>query len=254
MKPTPFLIVANWKMQLSFENVIQLSTNYRNHFTTHSIPPHLAITLCPSFPALYPIKKLLEDTAIALGAQDCSKYKNGAYTGQVSAQSLAQIGCSYCIVGHSEQRLYCHESPQDNAEKIKRLVEQNIQPIICIGEKKEEYEKNKTVDALEEQLKPVIETLQHLEIMPESICIAYEPVWAIGTGKFPDQEYLKTIFDWLDKIRKNKLSYYTVNFLYGGSVQEQTIAKIKEIPLINGLLVGNASTDFQKFTNLISLL
>lgn len=253
MKNKSFLIVANWKMQLSFKQTLQFCTNYHKQFISISNLPHKKIVLCPSFTALYPITQLFSNTALAIGAQDCSRYKMGAYTGQVSALSLAQLGCSYCIIGHSERRMYCHESDQEIAEKAVRLLEQNIQPLICIGESKHEYEQQQTKAVLERQLEPLIPVIQHIT-HAHDILVAYEPIWAIGTGTIPSTEYLTTTFTWLEQYLKKRLPLHTAILLYGGSVNEQTITHIANIQKISGLLIGGASLNFKKFNNLISLL
>jgi len=254
VKPNFSLIVANWKMELSLNEALTYFSDYHDPFINIANSSGRRIVICPSFPALYPLKNMFDQTKIALGAQDCSAFRSGAYTGQVCSTSLSQLGCDYCIIGHSEQRTHCCQTNAIIAEKAQRLLEQNIQPILCIGESKQDYENKKSLSVLEKQLVSVITSIAEFELTEVPIYIAYEPVWAIGTGVIPSHDYLINIFDWLNQqtmaiLGKERI----VGLLYGGSVSEQTTSHFKEIQAISGLLVGKASLDFQKFNNIVNL-
>ena len=254
MPERSLLFVANWKMQLSFDESLQFCEDHEEELAALDASCAHRLVLCPSFPALYPIATILRVTSIALGAQQCSSYRQGAYTGEVSAQTLAQVGCSYCIVGHSERRRYFYETSKDIAEKVVQLSTAGINPIICIGEERGQYESKKTFSVLDKQLAPIINHLQTLEIMPAHIYIAYEPVWAIGTGNIPTTSYLDEIFNYLAEYCFMNLPDVThSSFLYGGSVNEETIVPLSTLDWLNGFLIGGASLDFQKFKNMISL-
>jgi len=256
MKPEFKLIVANWKMQLSFNNAINyIQDNIKKLKELSTAKNATRIVFCPSFPGLFPIKQLLENSKIAVGAQNCSSFRPGAYTGQVSAESLEQTECHYCIVGHSESRLHNHETNEDIAEKTERLLEQEIQPIICIGENKIEYENKNTLSILESQLLPVIKRIADNQNSQVPIYIAYEPIWAIGTGITPTEGHLNKVFEWINKqtnthLNKNRV----IGLLYGGSISENNIARFKMISTISGFLIGGASLDFQKFNNIVNLV
>ncbi len=255
MKRDRYLIVANWKMQLTFDEALRYVKDHHKQLINLRKKTDTKIVLCPSFPALYPLKTLLDTTEIYLGAQDCSPFKSGAYTGQVSAESLSQIGCTYCIIGHSERRRYNHETNAEIADKAARLYTQRIQPIICIGETKKEHEAKKTFVSLEQQLSPILKTITDNQTWNLPFYIAYEPVWAIGTGATPSIEKLNKTFDWLyNQIRHILGERCIFGLLYGGSISDQNVTGFKAIPTISGFLVGGASLDFKKFNNIVSLL
>lgn len=247
MQPT--LFIANWKMQKTLAQSIDFCNKNMAGLKKLSGDTDTELVICPSFPALYTLNEMLADTMVHVGAQNCSPYESGAYTGQVSAQSLKEVGCNYSIVGHSEQREYNGVTDQDVAGAAKNLCENEIEPIICIGETKEEFQKNEALPVLEKQLDPVLAALKNTK---QPITIAYEPVWAIGTGTIPEAIYLKKIFDHLSTLLAATHSG-PWRIIYGGSVSEQTIESFKGIPGLAGFLVGGASLDFQKFEKIVSL-
>jgi len=248
------IVVGNWKMQLPFDDAYLWVKQNHDKLIEMADSVDAQIVLCPSFDALSAIAHLLADGPVALGAQDCSAFRFGAYTGQVSATSLAQIGCHYCIIGHSERRQYNHETDQEIADKMERLFKQGITPIACIGETKQAYEDKKTEEALTAQLKPLFARIKTLPYSQMPIIIAYEPIWSIGTGIIPEQNYLETIFHWLNQqctAHLPKKQPYAL--LYGGSVNDENIQVIKQTPGLSGLLIGSASIDFQKLNNIVYL-
>lgn len=241
-----FLYVANWKMNSSFEQSLAFCTSNKDALAQLSAHPNVQLVLCPSFPVLYPIAQLFTNSSLAIGAQNCSEHAHGAYTGQVDALSLAQVGCTYCIVGHSEVRAL-GETNEQIGNKITRLREQNMVPIVCIGETKTDYEQGKTYALLEEQLMSVCKTMH-----ANDMCvIAYEPVWAIGANITPSPEHLTKVFSWLRNYCANHLPDMTIQLLYGGSVNENDAAELKKIPHIDGFLIGGASFDFQKLQKIV---
>ena len=211
---------------------------------------NIQLIICPSFVALASITALLKNSAISIGAQNCSAYESGAYTGEVSVLSLAQIGVTHCIVGHSEQRMYHHETTEQIINKIKLLYKYNITPILCIGETKENFLNNQTFTTLTQQLEPILHAIQQEK---HPIIIAYEPVWAIGTGIIPEPEQLTTMFAWLFNLINLSISHNNIPLLYGGSINHQNIASLKRIPHIDGFLIGGASTNFEELKQIITL-
>ncbi len=163
------------------------------------------------------------------------------------AQSLKEVGCTYCIVGHSEIRRDLQETGADIAQKVERILEQDMQPIICIGESKQEYEAQETFTVLGKQLKLILPILKQSSA---PICIAYEPIWSIGTGIIPEAPYLQKVFDWLSTTTKNN-PY--IRLLYGGSVNDTNAAQLLTLAHVDGFLIGGASLDFQKFQKIVSL-
>ena len=243
-----YLYVANWKMNMSFDESINFCKNNSNALQQLSNNA-TEVVICPSFVALAPITVLLKNSTIAVGAQHCSEHKSGAYTGEVSALSLAQAGITYCIVGHSEQRMYHHETTEKIINKIKLLYANNITPIICIGETEKDFLNKQTFTILTQQLEPILNNLSGGR--QRHIIIAYEPVWSIGTGIIPEQKQLHDVFTWLADLLHVQLPDYTAQLLYGGSVNQSNIAELKKIPPINGFLIGGASTQFDQFKNII---
>ena len=248
------MFVANWKMNMPLSKALAFSQEHAEELLRISNATSHAIVLCPIFPALYPLAQQFRNSPIKIGAQSCSQYPSGAYTGEVDAQSLAEAGCSYCIVGHSERRLYFNETPATVADKTERLIEQNLQPIICIGETSHDYEKKKTHLVLESQLAPIFNMLEKFSNQSFSLTFAYEPVWSIGTGITPDSSYLKDIFGWLYSLMRSNIAQNTrTRLIYGGSVDERTAHVMRSISYLEGFLIGGASLDFKKFKNIVLL-
>lgn len=213
-------------MYLDYVQTIALAQEYRSHFA--DVLTKNTIITCPSFEALASVKQVITQTRIVLGAQDCSAHRTGAYTGQVSAQSLAQLGCTYCIVGHSELRTW--QTNHDITQKINHLFEARITPIICISSQ------------TKEQLEPIVQALAN-QITP---IIAYEPLTAIGTGIAAASEVIeKTCNDLIKTLApyQHRTHYHIV---YGGSVNPENASSLKRISLLDGFLIGSASTDVAK--------
>jgi triosephosphate isomerase len=244
------MYVANWKMNFSFNQSTNFCTNNNN--ALQKLASTDDIVVCPSFDALAPINNLLKNTDIMIGAQNCSEYALGAYTGEVSALSLAEIGVNYCIVGHSERRIHYGETTEQIVKKIYLLYAANIIPIICIGETHNDFIEKKTVTVLEQQLQPILAAITQQEQKKNHIIIAYEPVWAIGTNIIPEQEQLIDVFTQITNLVHAHLPNHTIQLLYGGSVNQNNSAQLKKIPHINGFLIGGASTQFDQFKNIIT--
>ena len=250
-----YLFVANWKMNIHFSKAINFVQDNIGALRSIDEGNENKLILCPSFVAISSIIALLSKTNVGIGAQNCSQHKHGAFTGEVSAQSLSELGCQYCIVGHSERRTYFGETNEMVAEKVARLYEHNIQPIICIGETKKKFENKQVYEVLTSQLTPilkVLKTIRHEQIKKyEQLIIAYEPIWSIGTGIIPESTYLEQVFIWLGEHIKKHLPDAKLQLLYGGSVNENNIVDLKQIIYINGFLIGGASTDFQKLKKIV---
>ncbi len=245
------LFVANWKMQKTFDASRAFACTYLENFKLLGQSEHRQIVLCPSFPALSNLNQSFKETNIKVGAQTVSRHNKGAYTGQVSAQSLAEAGCAYCIIGHSETRKYQHESNIDIEHKCKELLKHNVTPIICVGESRKNFEQQQTFEILEEQLALVLQAIADHNHDIEHFVIAYEPLWAIGTGVVPEYTYLEQIFTWLYK-ECTKHTQTSFSLIYGGSVDATNAQDILNIAHINGLLIGGASLDFDSFSAIIN--
>jgi triosephosphate isomerase len=241
------LYVANWKMNMPVDRAATFIANHNNDLQKLNNSPHATIVLCPSFISLGMVAPELKKASIPFGAQDCSAYPTGPYTGDVDALSLKQIGCSYCIVGHSERRQYHHETDAIIAQKVAQLQLHNIIPIVCIGETVQERASD-IKNVLYKQLTPILTVSAATQ---GQLCIAYEPIWAIGSGKTPTTQELVDIFSWLKETIDHSIINTTVRYVYGGSVTPTNIGQLKSVTLIDGFLIGGASTDFQSLQKIV---
>ena len=249
--------IANWKMHISRANASAFAQQLIHAMTSkdpkEGIPTSSKIIILPSFPLIPELIELLHSVGISVGAQDCSAHITGPHTGQVSATLLKELGCSYTIIGHSERRLELHESPAIVSEKAARLLEQGISPIISIGEDRDSYEHGETFHVLERQLYALLPVFGYSRCRAIQPLIAYEPIWAIGTKLVPTPTVLTNTFKWLKEHLEHHCPGQNIPLLYGGSVTDSNSADLLKIPLVNGLLIGGASNDFQTFKKIVSL-
>ena len=198
------------------------------------------------FPPLTHVKYTIQNVKdFYVGAQNCSIYLNGAYTGDVSASMLKDIGCKFCIVGHSERRGLFSEKSAEVSQKVKNLINNKIIPIICIGETLEQKQSQKTKEVISKQLKESIPTFSN----PNNSIIAYEPIWAIGTGLTPTIEDIIDIHSFIKKEISGNEKY---KILYGGSVKSNNAKEILSAENVDGVLVGGASLDCKEFSKILS--
>jgi triosephosphate isomerase len=228
------LIVGNWKMHGSHTANAELLAGIVGG------RPYLSdVAVCVPFPYLSQAAVALAATDIRWGAQDCSSHEQGAYTGEVSAAMLQEFGCRYAIVGHSERRQYHGESDQLVADKAKAALARGVTPIVCVGETLAQRESGDTEVVVKRQLSVVIHALAHCA---GEMVVAYEPVWAIGTGRTATPEQAQAVHALL----RAQLAAATprasdMKILYGGSVKPDNAATLFEQPDIDGGLVGGAS-------------
>lgn len=217
------IIILNNKCNFSYNEFI----NYQEEL--RSIEEDNRLVLCP--PNIYLSAFNLEN--FDLGCQNVDKNTCGPYTGNISASQLRSLNVKYTIVNHSERRKYCNENLLDTAIKIKELMENDIIPILCIGETLEERKQNKTESIIVTQLSEVSRQLTPEEM--KKIIIAYEPIWAIGTGIIPSPEEVEKVSQLINKYLPNN------KIIYGGSVDEKNIENFKQIKLLDGFLLGGLS-------------
>jgi len=214
-------------------------------------PQILEIVIFPAFTALSEVAEVIYDSNIKLGAQNVHWEKEGAFTGEICVPMLKEIGCKYIIVGHSERRSYFKEDDRTINKKLKAVLKEGLFPIFCVGETLEEREKNITFKVLEKQVFQGLESIESLGA--EKIVVAYEPVWAIGTGKTATpliaQEAQAYIRELLRQLYGEVSA--TMRILYGGSVKPENIKELMEQPDIDGALVGGASLDPLSFANIV---
>jgi triosephosphate isomerase len=240
------LIIGNWKMHGSkAENEARLG------FLASRLSEKSRVdaAVCVPFPYLAQAEAGLQASSVGLGVQDVSTQTKGAYTGEVSAAMAADFGCSYAILGHSERRFYHSESSSTIALKAKRAFERGLIPIVCVGETLEERQAGRTVQVVTTQVSEVLDLLP--EAGPHNLVIAYEPLWAIGTGKSANGAEAQAVHA---RIRASLCDRATdlesVRLLYGGSVKASTPADLFEQPDIDGALVGGASLDAEEFVQI----
>lgn len=210
------------------------------------------VVLCPPFPYLELVTDLADESNFYAGAQNCSQFPNGAYTGEISAAMLASLGVNFCIVGHSERRKYFHETNDVIALKVDRLIEEELIPVVCCGETLEERKEGRHFEVVEKQVK---ECLFHLSKQDfEHVVIAYEPVWAIGTGEnaTPAQaeEMHKFIRGLVEKKYGTEMAYNTY-VIYGGSCNPKNAVDIFSQEDVDGGLIGGASLKSGDFVEIV---
>jgi triosephosphate isomerase len=247
MRPT--IIAGNWKMNGTIDETETLlngllSGDIRN--------PDVKIVVCPPYTSLYTAGKILTDSKIALGAQDMSIYDNGAYTSEVSAEMLLTVGVSFVILGHSERRQYHFETDELVNAKAKTAFKYNLTPIICVGETLEQRESAKTEVVVKSQIESALSGFSSEEL--NKIVVAYEPVWAIGTGKTATPEIAQDVHSFIRNILKSldESSADMIPILYGGSVKPSNSAGLMSQPDIDGALVGGASLLAEDFIGIIN--
>jgi triosephosphate isomerase (TIM) len=228
------LVVGNWKMHGSHPANAELLAGIAS-----SRPYAAEVAVCVPFPYLSETAVALAATDIRWGAQDCSAHAHGAYTGEVSAVMLREFGCRYVLVGHSERRQYHAESDQLVADKAKAALAHGVTPIVCVGETLAQRDAGETEAVVKRQLSAVIHTLAHCA---GEMVVAYEPVWAIGTGRTATPEQAQAVHALL----RAQLAAATpraaeMTLLYGGSVKPDNAATLFAQPDIDGGLVGGAS-------------
>lgn len=238
------LIAGNWKMNGNLKDAVNLAQDIVSGIQDNAqLLEKNDFLVCPPYHHLVPVQAELS-VAVSLGGQDCSPFENGAYTGDISAQMLKDINCDYVILGHSERRQYYAESNLMVKRKAEMANEAGLTTIICIGETEEEREAGNVEDVVGKQL---AESLPESAIANNTV-IAYEPVWAIGTGKSATPDDVKSVHDFIRAELANKMETSDkVRILYGGSVKPANAAEIFAVDNVNGALIGGASLKAEDF-------
>lgn len=233
------LIVANWKMNLNIKEAESLAVEFISLST-----PKNEIVIAPSYTFLHKVSNTISNSKIKLAAQNCFYEESGAYTGEVSPGMLKEIGCEYAILGHSERRNIFGETSELVARKSSAVRKVGVTPIICVGETLEERESGKTNDILAEQLRDSVpENFTEIDYV-----IAYEPVWAIGTGKVASKDDISSAHEHIANI-----SGKDARIIYGGSVNDENCKDIAMIDNVSGMLVGGASLSSDKFSVIMNV-
>ncbi len=242
------IIAGNWKMNKTITEGIDLVKNIKNI----TMDTDVEVVVCTPFIALSNIKKEIEGTKLKLAAQNMHWEDNGAFTGEISPVMLKDLGIDYVIIGHSERRQYFNESNETVNKKIKSAIKYGINPIVCVGETLEEREAGNANDKIKTQ---IIEGLKDIkeEDMP-NIVLAYEPIWAIGTGKTASSKDANDMISFIRNIIKDKYGVNIsdkVRIQYGGSVKPSNVTDIMNQSDIDGALVGGASLKAEDFIDIV---
>lgn len=242
------IIAGNWKMNLDINESEQLIENIKNN----EFDKNKEVIIFPPYVSLQLAEKELKDTDIKLGAQNLCQYDDGAYTGEVSAKMLKALGVDSVLVGHSERRTIFSENDQVINTKVKQGLENGLRVVLCLGESEDIREEAKHEEFVKEQ---ILKGLDKIEAKVGQLIIAYEPIWAIGTGKTCDPKDAEKMCKF---IREQIASLYGQEFaektriLYGGSVKPENAKELLEKENIDGALVGGASLDSKKFLDIIN--
>lgn len=243
-----FFVVGNWKMHTSPKDSLVLASAIAAHPSVqHSIHGGVRVGVCPPFTSLAATSAALAGSSIELGAQNCHTQPSGAFTGEISAPMLAMAGCSFVLAGHSERRVHCFENDALVSEKAKAIVSAGLQPIVCVGETLQERESESTFEVVRKQLSIL---LSHPLNLLQHAVVAYEPVWAIGTGLAATPEQAEEVHAFVCKELADR--GYDVPVIYGGSVNENNAADLFAMPHISGALVGGASLHVEQFASIVS--
>jgi triosephosphate isomerase len=237
------LVMGNWKMNGSRSEGLALA----NAIAAGLKQGDQGIAVCVPYVYLSDIKSAVENTPLVLGAQNIADQESGAYTGEISASMLKECGCTYALVGHSERRSYYGDTNESVATRFCQAQKEGIVPVLCIGETLEERESDKTFAVIDKQLNAVID-MAGIDALGNSV-IAYEPVWAIGTGKTASDEQAQEVHKYIREqiASKNQDVANKVQILYGGSVKPDNAKAIFSMPDIDGGLIGGASLDAESF-------
>ena len=244
------IIAGNWKMNKDSSQARELAGGLRQGLGTLA---GVDIILCPPFTALSAVAEAIQDSDIKLGAQDMHWEEAGAYTGEISAEMLKDSGCSYVIIGHSERRQYFGETNESVNKKLKAAFLNGLLPIMCIGETLSQRQANETFRVIENHLGGGLQGLSKEELL--KVTIAYEPVWAIGTGKTATPQQAQEVHRF---IRKHLEENYgrevsqKVRIQYGGSIKPDNIAELMQQPDVDGGLVGGASLKIESFSEIVN--
>jgi triosephosphate isomerase len=242
-------MAGNWKMHKTVSEAVDFVTRLQKKLGDWD---ETEAVVAPPFVALAPVAERLNGTKIALAAQDCFWEKKGAFTGEVSPPMLRDVGCQYVIIGHSERRAYFGETDETVNKKVKAVLSYELHPIICVGESLQERERGDTFKIVERQMKEGLKGLDAAAV--QMIVIAYEPIWAIGTGKTATPEQAQEIHAFIRELIATLFDSEgaeKVRIQYGGSVKPDNVDELMAQRDIDGALVGGASLEVDSFARIV---
>jgi triosephosphate isomerase len=244
-----FLIAGNWKMNKTSSEAVDLIEEIKSSVGDQS---SVQVCVCPSFTSLAKASELVEQSQVLLGAQDMNASPSGAYTGEVSAEMLRDLYVNFVILGHSERRQYFGETNQDINRKILAAVENNLKPIYCIGETLEERESGQTLDVVRKQVREGLENFPTQSI--DNLVLAYEPIWAIGTGKTATDEMAQEVHCDIRNVLTEMFGEAAssgIRILYGGSMKPENASGLLAQEDVDGGLIGGASLTARSFVGIV---
>jgi len=243
------IIAGNWKMNKTIPESMDIVNQIKRNLYDIT---EIEIVVCPSFVSLSDVSGITMDTNIGLGAQDVYWEKEGAFTGEVSTSMLKSAGCRYVIIGHSERRQFFGETNETVNKKMKAALKDGLKPIVCVGEKLDERKAGRTFDVVKDHIENSLKGLTKDDMM--KTVIAYEPVWAIGTGVNATKEQAEEVHKYIRTLIKNMFGEEVANSVriqYGGSVKPENIAELISQPDVDGALVGGASLKAESFCDIV---
>jgi triosephosphate isomerase len=245
-----YLIAGNWKMNKTATEAKEL---IKEIDVAVGQQTDVAVAVCPPFTALEAAASLLEDSNVQLGAQNMYPKAEGAYTGEISAVMLRDLYCSFVVLGHSERREYFCETDEFINEKVVAALESNLKPILCVGETLEHREAEKTLEVVGTQLRGGLKGVT--EENADNIVVAYEPVWAIGTGKTATPEMAQEVHAYIRKLLVEQFgdAGNKVRILYGGSMKPENASELLDQADIDGGLIGGAALKSKSFAELVTI-
>ena len=247
-----YLIAGNWKMNAGPKDGKKLAENLSEKWSGHSF--NVDVLVCPPYLSVPAVVSQLNNTEIQTGTQNLYTEDNGAFTGEISTSMIKEAGCSYAIAGHSERREYFEESDEFIAKKVKKALDDGLKPILCVGEKLDQRKSGNHKKVVQDQLNTVLEYLK-----PEhatDLVVAYEPVWAIGTGETASPEQAQEMHEFIRGLITKKWTETEsakVQILYGGSMKPANAEELLSQPDVDGGLIGGASLDADSFSKIIEI-
>ncbi|MFA5094679.1 MAG: triose-phosphate isomerase [Candidatus Omnitrophota bacterium] len=245
------IIAGNWKMYKNVGEALELVDGLKKELSAEA---SVDIAVCPPFTAISEIAKVLKGSNIAWGSQDIYWEEEGAFTGEVAPRMITDLGCKFCIVGHSERRTYFGETNDTVNKKVKAALKHDLTPIVCVGERLEERDSGKTFDVVRSHVEGGLSGLSKDDA--SRIVIAYEPVWAIGTGRTATPEQAQEVHKHIRSLLAGMFGDEVaskIRIQYGGSVKPDNVKAIMAGPDIDGALVGGASLKVKDFAEIVKL-